>query len=842
MAAALAHMSIKLRELIRSIRACKTAAEERAVIARECALIRTAFKEDDNQFRHRNVAKLLFIHMMGYPTHFGQMECLKLIASSKFPEKRVGYLGLTQLLDENTEVLMLVTNSIKNDMGQEANQYVNGLALCALGNIASPEMCRALAREVEKLMSSTNPYVRKKAALCAMRIVRKVDEIEDKFNHRIGALLEDRNHGVLISGCCLLTTLLEINPDYVPDFRRHVSTLIRALRSLVTSGYTNAAEYDISGITDPFLQAKILRLLRILGSGSVEASDDMNDILAQVATNTEGTKNTGNAILYECVLTIMSIEAESGLRVLGINILGRFLLSRDNNIRYVALATLQRVVNVDVKAVQRHRATIIDCLKDSDISIRKRALDVAYALVNEENIKNMTKELLNYLLVADTDFKEELCSRICMAVAKYSPSRRWQIDTLIKVMCLGGNYLKDQEREKFCRVVAATPELHSYTVIKLYFNMKESLSQEALVHVGVWCLGEFGDHLVSGRAVGPDNQPIHVAPSDVLDLLNDVVRKPPNPDKAAVTHSLVAGALIKLVTRCPSEFERIRKTLRRFECSLHADLQQRSCEFLELLESEWDSHRAGILDRMPVSEKDVAGSDSRAVGDASIDEVPPPGAATGRPVGASPSAAKPAGGGDLLDLNDLLGDEPTPQQSQPAPAAGGGGNLLDLLDMGGPAAAPPAAAAPAAAPAGVDLGLMDIFGGGAPAAPAMAPAVQTEFAPMPVYEKAGLKITFFLQRAGPGTTSVTAKFANALDVPMTSYVFEAAVPKYLQLKMEPASSQVLPPHSESVTQSMVVTNSSNGEKPLLMKLRIGYSVNGQVVQEMAQVGNFPPGC
>ena len=62
----------------------------------------------------------------------------------------------------------------------------------------------------------------------------------------------------------------------------------------------------------------------------------MNDILAQVATNTEGTKNTGNSILYECVLTIMSIEAESGLRVLGINILGRFLQSRDNNIRYAA--------------------------------------------------------------------------------------------------------------------------------------------------------------------------------------------------------------------------------------------------------------------------------------------------------------------------------------------------------------------------------------------------------------------------------------------------------------------------------------------------------------------------
>lgn len=52
----------------------------------------------------------------GYPSHFGQMECLKLIASPGFPDKRVGYLGLMLLLQEKDEVLMLGTNSLKSDL------------------------------------------------------------------------------------------------------------------------------------------------------------------------------------------------------------------------------------------------------------------------------------------------------------------------------------------------------------------------------------------------------------------------------------------------------------------------------------------------------------------------------------------------------------------------------------------------------------------------------------------------------------------------------------------------------------------------------------------------------
>jgi AP-1 complex subunit gamma-1 len=54
--------------------------------------------------------------MCGYDTDFGQMEILNLITSDDYLDKKIGYLGLTQLFCENSEVLMLATNRIRIDL------------------------------------------------------------------------------------------------------------------------------------------------------------------------------------------------------------------------------------------------------------------------------------------------------------------------------------------------------------------------------------------------------------------------------------------------------------------------------------------------------------------------------------------------------------------------------------------------------------------------------------------------------------------------------------------------------------------------------------------------------
>ncbi|KAF0714241.1 Aste57867_3956 [Aphanomyces stellatus] len=835
-------MSIKLRDLIRNVRACKTAAEERAVIAKESALIRTAFKDNDKQYRHRNVAKLLFIHMLGYPSHFGQMECLKLIAASNFSEKRIGYLGLMLLLTDQEEVLMLVTNSLKNDLNH-SNPFVVGLSLTAVGNIASPDMARDLITDIDKHLKSENNYLRKKAALACIRVFRQVPELVEEFIDPILDLLRSKNHAVLLTGVQLVIDLLLIDRElHGGYFKSVVSVLVRELRNLLSNNYT--PEYDVSGIVDPFLQVNILSCLRLLGQDNDEASEAMNDVLAQVATNTETSKNAGNAILYECVSTIMSIQSESGLKVLAINILGRFLLNRDNNIRYVALNTLSKVIADDAPAVQRHRNTIVDCLKDPDLSIRQRALELIYALVNETNIQALAREMLNYLVVSPNDQKPALCSRIADAVERYAPTQRWHIDTLITMLSIAGSILPDEHiSSSLIVLIQKNPALHVYVVHKLFWALKEDMSQLALAHVGLWCIGEYGRALTADPPADEETLQgkTRVDEATIVDLLSTIVRHANASDQ---TKAYGLTAAVKLTTRLsqPDSIAALQALLATFKTALSVDLQQRSSEFSGLLDPRWGSIRGDILAPMPMidmtrvrtrASQTLAFSAPSMSSDFDDQAVATPAAA---------STAAPAAD-SLLIFDDIFGAAPTasapPATAAPVTAAPPRDLLEDIFSTG------PAPAVAAAAPAPLSNGsLLDIFGGPAPAPAAPVQAVQPPGQHIRAYEKNGLALDIELSKpnlSDPTISHINCMFTNASAYQLDNFVFQAAFPKYIRLIMDPPSGASIPANMGGrLTQLAKIQNTNHGEKPVMMRIKLEFTINGTKIEDMATVNAFPP--
>jgi AP-1 complex subunit gamma-1 len=757
-------MSLKLRDLIRQVRACKTAAEERAVIAKESAMIRTAIREEHEQYRHRNVAKLLFMHMLGYPTHFGQLECMKLIASPHFPEKRIGYLGLMLLLSEQADVLMLCTNSLKNDLNN-SNRFIAGLSLCAIGNLATADMARDLAPEIDKHLTAPTPYLRKKACLAMSRCLTKVPDMVEDFVDRVPMLLKDKSHGVMITVLQLMTRMLlvgekadeedmycdededednETNPRVIvrTAFSKLVPTLVKLLRKLLSMGYS--PDHDVGGISDPFLQVQILTVLRLVGENHPETSEEMNDVLAQVATNTETSKNAGNAILYEAVQTIMGIESEEGLRVLAINILGRFLLNRDNNIRYVALNTLsQSVVQMDLSAVQRHRSTIVDCLKDPDISIRQRALELIYHLVNEENVEMLTGELLNYLVICPREQRGDICTRVLQVLQTFSPDDRWRLDTLITMLTIAGRECSDEViNTAIVYISRSDEELRGYATQKLVKAIRDDDGgQRGLNVVGIWCIGEYADLILKDYTYTPSpgkNEdgtvsaeipaPItfHAShPVEIVDTVEEVTKRhtcPPSVKQVALT------CYVKLSERFSeaagsSLGHRLKELIKAHEASHSLELQLRACEYGALMAAAAGDPFGGnagnntssaakeALARMPVVDLEVIARKQRLGATNIMGELEPIGSngEAKKMAIAKPSAIGGGGGGDLLDLNDIFGGgdaaAPAPAQQNgtsaaPAPEKSDADLLSDIFSV--------LSATPAAAPASV--GGYDPFG------------------------------------------------------------------------------------------------------------------------------------
>ncbi|KAJ6144771.1 Armadillo-like helical [Penicillium chermesinum] len=796
-----------LKQFIRNVRSAKTIADERAVIQKESAAIRASFREEshDSGVRRNNVAKLLYLFTLGERTHFGQIECLKLLASHRFADKRLGYLGTMLLLDENQEVLTLVTNSLKN---------ISSASPFAHSATSPPSKCLVTySPEVENLMSTANPYIRRKAAICAMRICRKVPDLYEHFLEKAKQLLSDRNHGVLICGLTFATDLCEAEEEeegpegVIETFRPLAGGLVRVLKGLTTSGY--APEHDVSGITDPFLQTKILRFLRVLGRGDVQTSELINDILAQVASNTDASKNVGNSILYEAVLTILDIEADSGLRVLGVNILGKFLSNKDNNIRYVALNTLNKVVAIEPNAVQRHRNTILECLRDPDISIRRRALDLSFMLINADNVRVLVRELLAFLEVADNEFKPVMTTQI--------------------VLKLAGNYVKEQILSSFVRLIATTPELQTYAVQKLYASLKDDISQEGLTLAATWSIGEYADSLLQGGQYEEEELVKEVRDSDLVDLFTNILN---STYATQVVIEYITNASMKLTVRMsdPAQIERLRRFFSGRTADLSVEIQQRAVEYTNLF--GYDQIRRGVLERMPApeirEEQRVLGAPTKKRQSKILKSKPTKASKPAEHdllldlVGGSdaPVTSPTSNGSNTADLlADILGGDSGLSSPSPAPAAPNSNSaILDLFGSNGasqsPQQIPPASAS------------MDLLGGGAPSQSASPAPVSASTPAHTAFSKDGLTLALQVQRSG-NNAQIVARFRNETNFESFSNVgLQAAVPKSQRLQLSAISKSDIEAGEEG-TQTLRVTAVSGALPPKLrLRLRVTSSRDG----------------
>ncbi|XP_061539277.1 AP-3 complex subunit delta-1 isoform X6 [Phycodurus eques] len=479
-----------LQDLVRGIRNHK---EDEAKYISTCIdEIKQELKQDNIAVKANAVCKLTYLQMLGYDVSWAAFNIVEVMSSSKFTYKRIGYLAASQCFHESTDVIMLTTNQIRKDLSSP-NQYDTGVALTGLSCFVTPDLARDLANDIMTLMSHTKPYIRKKAVLIMYKVFLKYPESLRPAFPRLKEKLEDPDPGVQSAAVNVICELARRNP-------KNYLSLAPLFFKLMTSSTNN------------WVLIKIIKLFGALTPLEPRLGKKLIEPLTNLIHST-----SAMSLLYECVNTVIAvlISLSSGMPnhsasiQLCVQKLRILIEDSDQNLKYLGLLAMSKILKTHPKSVQSHKDLILQCLDDKDESIRLRALDLLYGMVSKKNLMEIVKKLMLHVDKAEgTTYRDELLTKIIDICSQsnyqYITNFEWYISILVELTRLEGTRHGHLIASQMLDVAIRVKAIRVFAVAQmatlldnahlLTGNMQRNGICEVL-YAAAWICGEFSEHL-----------------------------------------------------------------------------------------------------------------------------------------------------------------------------------------------------------------------------------------------------------------------------------------------------------------------------------------------------------
>ncbi|XP_055778455.1 AP-3 complex subunit delta-1-like isoform X2 [Salvelinus fontinalis] len=479
-----------LQDLVRGIRNHK---EDEAKYISTCIdEIKQELKQDNIAVKSNAVCKLTYLQMLGYDVSWAAFNIVEVMSSSKFTYKRIGYLAASQCFHESTDVIMLTTNQIRKDLSSP-NQYDTGVALTGLSCFVTPDLARDLANDIMTLMSHTKPYIRKKAVLIMYKVFLKYPESLRPAFPRMKEKLEDPDPGVQSAAVNVICELARRNP-------KNYLSLAPLFFKLMTSSTNN------------WVLIKIIKLFGALTPLEPRLGKKLIEPLTNLIHST-----SAMSLLYECVNTVIAvlISLSSGMPnhsasiQLCVQKLRILIEDSDQNLKYLGLLAMSKILKTHPKSVQSHKDLILQCLDDKDESIRLRALDLLYGMVSKKNLMEIVKKLMLHVDKAEgTTYRDELLTKIIDICSQsnyqYITNFEWYISILVELTRLEGTRHGHLIASQMLDVAIRVKAIRAFAVAQmatlldnahlLTGNTQHNGICEVL-YAAAWICGEFSEHL-----------------------------------------------------------------------------------------------------------------------------------------------------------------------------------------------------------------------------------------------------------------------------------------------------------------------------------------------------------
>jgi AP-2 complex subunit alpha len=297
--------------------------------------------------------------------------------------------------------------------------------------------------------------------------------------------------------------------------------------------------------------------------------------------------NAQNAVLFEAINLIIHLDTEQALMKQISMRLGKFIQSRETNVRYLGLEAMTHLAAraETLDPIKQHQAIIIGSLKDRDISVRRKGLDLLYSMCDQTNAQPIVGELLQYLQNADFAIREEMVLKIAILTEKYATDIQWYVDISLRLIAMAGDHVSDEVWHRVIQIVTNNEELQVYAAQNILQYVKADHCHETLVKIGGYILGEFGHLIAEDKGCSPIEQ--------FLALQGKLQ------GCSSSTRAIILSCFIKFVNLFPEIKPRLMYVFEAYSYTLDSELQQRACEYLALARLPTDDLLRTVCDEMP---------------------------------------------------------------------------------------------------------------------------------------------------------------------------------------------------------------------------------------------------
>jgi AP-3 complex subunit delta-1 len=371
------------------------------------------------------IKKLVYLQMIGYDMSWAAFPVIEVMGAQWYGHRRIGYLAASVSYTQETDVLILATHIFRkaftggsaagaSSAGGDGQIFEAGSALSCLANVVTPDLAKDLLNDVYSMMNSSHPYLRKKAVLVLFRIcIRWPQALRLSFN-RLKDKLDDDHQGVVSAAVYVICELAERNSrNYLP--------LAPQFFKILTSSSNN------------WVLIKVVKLLGSLVPLEPRLAKKLVDPLTDIITTTPA-----KSLLYECVNTLLKgrLTSKSVIR-LCLEKLRTFIEDPDQNLKYLGLLGLHKLMQKHPSVVAEHKDLILNCLGDEDVTIRQRALDLITSMVSKKNLVGIIRRLTQHLEVSEGTYRDTVLERIVHICSQedyaFISDFAWYVSTLVEL-------------------------------------------------------------------------------------------------------------------------------------------------------------------------------------------------------------------------------------------------------------------------------------------------------------------------------------------------------------------------------------------------------------------------